>query len=287
MPLPTADKLTPQIAVVVLSYRLRRTLVEAVRSICEQEVPAEIVVVHSGGGDARATLAAAGLDVRVVSSATRLFPGGARNLGIVETKAPIVAFLADDCTASTGWLRERLLAHEGGARAVASALLCHQPHNPVAVAAHLSLFVRRMPRARPAVALAYGASYARSLFQHYGNFREDIEGGEDTDFNQRLAPADKPVWAPQVRTTHMGADTLGAFLRGQFARGRRIARAWREMGAFSSRGVAKNALARTGLVIGEGWENTESRERWVVVLAIPFIALGNIVYACGALSAGR
>jgi hypothetical protein len=188
--------------------------------------------------------------------------------------------------AQPGWLRERLRAHRGGAPAVASALVCHQPNNPIALAAHLSLFVRRMPRAAPDKALAYGASYARSLFDRYGVFRDDLEGGEDTEFHQRLAPADKPVWRPQVCTVHAGADTLLAFLSGQFRRGRRIALAWRAIGTCNRAAVAKNAIARTGAVLAEALAVVEPQHRLTALLSMPLIVLGNVVYAWGAWTSG-
>ncbi len=275
------------IAVIVLSYGVRATLGDAVRSLQNQDVPAEIVVVHSGAGSVRERLAAEGLAPRVIEVSERLFAGGARNVGIAETTAPVVAFLADDCSAEPGWLQNRVRAHREGHASVASALLCHKPTSPVALAAHLSLFVRRMPRANPGVALKYGASYERALFERYGPFREDMEGGEDTEFHQRLDAADKPVWRPDVRTVHKGATTLSGFLKGQFARGRRMAHAWREIGAFSPMAVARNAVQRTGMIVGEGYNVVEPDQRWAVIVAAPLIVLGNIVYAWGALSAGR
>jgi glycosyltransferase involved in cell wall biosynthesis len=273
-------------AVVVLSFRGRATLPDAVRSLLAQDVGAEIVVVHSGGGGVRERLAAAGLNPRVIEVPERLLPGGARNLGIASTSAPHVAFLADDCIAEPGWLRARLRAHEEGAAAVASALLSHKPNNPVALAAHLSLFIRRMPRMAASQTLCYGASYDRRLFEAHGVFRDDLEGGEDTEFHQRLAPAEKPVWRPEVRTVHVGAETLIAFLSDQLRRGRRIAQAWREIAAFSGAAVAKDAVERTAFIFRHAFNVVEPQQRWAVVLALPLIALGNLVYAAGALSVG-
>ena len=274
----------PALAVVVLSHGPRATLCDAVRSLLEQDVEAEIVVVHSGAGDVRRQLSSAGLDVRVVQSDERLFPGAARNLGIGETRAPFIAFLADDCIAEQGWVRNRLRAHLAGASAVASALVCHQPANPVALAAHLSLYFRRMPRAAPTLALKYGVSYARQLFEAHGGFRADLESGEDTEFNQRLAGADAPIWAPEVRTVHRGADTLGSFFRGQFLRGQRMAKAWRTLGVLDPVTVARDALSRTDPIVRETWSLVEPRHRGAALLCIPLIVLGNLVYAWGAWS---
>jgi GT2 family glycosyltransferase len=283
----TATNGTPALAVIVLSYKGRPTLGAAVRSLLEQDYKAEIVVAHSGGGDVRGQLSAAGIDVRVVESERRLFPGGARNLGIAATRAPYVAFLADDCIAEPGWASQRLRAHREGAAAVASALLCHRPDNPVALAAHLSLFIRRMPGIEPSLALTYGASYERRLFEAHGAFREDLEGGEDTEFNLRLETRDEPIWRPEIRTIHVGAETLGSFLSSQFRRGRRMARAWREIGTYSAGRVAADAIERTGFIIRHASGVVEPRRRWTAVLSMPLIVLGNLVYALGALTAGK
>ncbi len=244
-------------------------------------------MVHSGGGGVAAKLASAGLDVRVIESSVRLFPGGARNLGIASTRAALVAFLADDCVARPDWVKERLRAHREGAAVVASALLCHKPKSPIALAAHLSLFVRRMPRIAAPLALAYGASYERRLFTKYGRFRDDMEGGEDTEFHQRLARSDKPIWRPQVQTIHAGAETFGAYLSSQFRRGRRIAEAWREIGPINKATVAKDAINRSGFILRHAIGVVEADERWAARLAMPLIVFGNLVYALGALTAAQ
>lgn len=278
----THDRLKPRIAVVVMSFGLRQSLASAVRSIQNQDEPAEIVVVHSGDGDAATYFQNAGIDVRLIHSSTRLLPGATRNAGIAATSAPVVAFLADDCLAEPGWLRERLKAHDAGAHAVASALLCHKPNNPCALAAHLSLYVRRMPRAEPAVALTYGVSYARDLFDKHGLFREDLESGEDTEFNKRLGRAGKPMWRPEVRTVHIGADTLSGYFSSQFRRGRRMADAWSTLGAHDKRSVARDAIARTSLIVRESLRVVEPQHRLSAMFAIPLIACGNLAYALGA-----
>jgi glycosyltransferase involved in cell wall biosynthesis len=275
----------PRIAVVVLSYGPRRTLGEAIRSILEQDIEAELVVVHSGPGDVESHLSPGDRRERLVLSQDRLLPGGARNRGIATTTAPYIAFLADDCRAAPGWLAARLRAHEEGARAVASAVVSHRPHRPIALAAHLSLFVRRMPLADPSLALRYGASYDRSLFTQYGMFREDMEGGEDTEFHKRLSEDDKPVWRPEIQTIHRGAERLGEFLREQSRRGRRSAEAWQAIGTLSPREVARSALRRTRVITRESRQVVEPHQRLTRLLALPFIAAGNISYAWGALKA--
>jgi len=277
--LPASD---PAIAVIVMAHGLRPTLAAAVRSVIDQGANVEVVVVHSGEGDPEIYLRDAGLDVKVIRSHVRLLPGAARNVGIQATDAPIVAFLADDCIAQPGWIAERLAAHKSGASSVSSALLSHRADNPVALAAHLSLYVCRLPKTHPDSALKYGASYNRALFERHGLFREDMEGGEDTEFHDRLRDADRPIWRPEVRTVHTGVETIGDLLKTQYQRGQRMAAVSYLLGRHSRGAIAKDAVRRTSRIIRESLSFTERSERLTVLLAIPFIAIGNLAYAWGA-----
>ena len=144
----------------------------------------------------------------------------------------------------------------------------------------------RAAAADAAEAKALAPPYARALFDRYGLFREDIEGGEDTEFNGRLTGADRPVWRPEVLTTHCGVTHLGPFLAGQARRGRRMAESSQAIGRADASGVARNVLRRTGHMrrlsrLAMKGEHPVSR-----FFAIPLIWLGNIAYAWGAWKAG-
>ena len=187
----------------------------------EQDVRAEILVVHSGGGDPRSLLDAAGLDVPIVVSPERMYVGGARNLGIERTTAPVVAFLADDCTAEPGWVRERRDAHAAGHVAVASALVAHRPHHATTLAVHLSLHLLRMPGMPADRALRFGVSYSRETLMATGPFDASMPNGEDNVYNARLVQQGLSIlWAPQVVTVHWGLERLRQALPDGYRRGR-------------------------------------------------------------------
>ncbi len=215
------------LACVVLSLRDEPGLVAAVRSLVDQDTPAEIVVVNSGGGDPGETLRQAGLSTRVVTRRERLNPGAVRNLGIAATHAPYVAFLAADCIAEPGWVSERLRGHRMGSLAVASALTNAYPQSCCAWASYMILFARRVPG--PSVPrhdrLLYGVSYAREVFDRFGLFREDMRSGEDTEFHDRFSGIVPINWAPNVRTRHRHPTRVGALMLDQYLRGRRMAHA--------------------------------------------------------------
>lgn len=281
-----APKLGPELAVVVIGLRAPAELADAIASLQSQGTALEIVVVNSGGGDAAALLEHRGIAVPVVERADVTFPGAARNLGIVATRARWVAFLESDCRAGPGWAEARLAAHRGGAAAVATALLNSAPRSIIAWASHLSLHVRRLPGTPPALALTYGASYDRALFERYGMFREDLRTGEDTEFHERLPPGDRPFWVPAVRTVHRTPTRLGWLLADQFARGRLSARAWRSLARVPRARVAWGAVQRVPMIMRLSWRAVDAADRSRVVAAWAILPLAALAYALGALTGG-
>src|SRR5262249_24950663 len=109
-----------KLAVVVIGLKAPKSLFDAVRSIVQQDTPSEIIVVNSGGGAVSDVLGEYLEDVVLVELAGPVHVGAARNIGIQQSRAPFVAFLAGDCTATPGWVAERTQAHLDGERAVAS-----------------------------------------------------------------------------------------------------------------------------------------------------------------------
>jgi glycosyltransferase involved in cell wall biosynthesis len=256
--------------------------------VLAQDVPVELLVVNSGGGDAAALLAAAGLgDVRVVEHPERLFPGGACNVGLRETAAPYVAFVAGDLVLRPGWVAGRLLRHRAGRAAVAAALVPIEPAGAAGRSSYLLLNHRRTPWTPPGEALRFSLSYDRRLFERYGVFREDLRVGEDLDMQQRFGPEVDIEFAPDVQAAHHGPDGVPAMLRDQFVRGRRMAytRAWTEGADWRGR-IARNALRNAGHGARAGLAGADSPRRLAQVAgAAPLLVPGAAAYAAGALTA--
>jgi glycosyltransferase involved in cell wall biosynthesis len=275
----------PSLAVVVIAVGAAPELLDAVRSLLEQDVAVEIVVVNTGGGDAARLLGDHGLEVPVVERAERLFAGAARNLGIDATTAPFVAFLASDCRAAPGWARHRVARHRAGIGAVSSAVVSSHPGSVVAWAAHLATFPRRLPGCRPAEALRYGVSYERSIFARHGRFREDMRTGEDTEFNWRLPRELWPVWAPDVRTIHLNPTRFRDLLRDRWRRGRRAAQAWHELGARRPKMIAPLAFGEIPIIIGLSRRAVEPPDRLRAFAAWALLPAAAAAFALGALTA--
>jgi glycosyltransferase involved in cell wall biosynthesis len=221
---------SPELCVVVLSYQNEETVLAAVDSVLEQAPDAEVVVSHSGGGPTPALLARERPRVRVVASEARRSCSEARNAGIAATTAAFVSFLEADCLAEPGWIAGRLREHRAGADAVASAITNAYPASRSAWASHLLRYQQRFPEARDAERLMLGLSCRRETFTQFGQFRDDLPGGEDSEFTERLLQRLDIVWAGDVRTAHRNADAPAALLRDHYRRGVRNARTQLQLG---------------------------------------------------------
>jgi glycosyltransferase involved in cell wall biosynthesis len=275
----------PEVSVVVIAYRAQPEVVDAVRSLLDQPVRAEILVVNSGGGDVAALLRRAGIAVRSIEYQERLYAGAARNRGIANTTAPVVAFLASDCRASPGWLEARLARHEAGARAVASAMVNSHPRNLVAWAAHLELFSRRLPGLPERLTLRYGVSFDRAIFEEFGLFDETLRTGEDTDFLKRLPPELQPVWEPRVRTIHLNQTRLWPMLVDEYRRGRRYGRDMRRILGWPIRRTVGQTIRQTRHARRHARAGLEGADRFFARAAIPVLRLALVAKALGILAA--
>jgi len=277
--------MTAELACAVLSYRDEPCLVEAVRSLLTQEIPVEVVVVNSGGGDPAGRLAAAGFDVPVYSVPHRLYPGAVRNLGIDQTRAPYVAFLAADCEATPGWAAARVREHRAGAPAVASVLTNAFPQSSTAWASLLLVHNRRLSATRPGQQLLYSLSYDRGLFDRFGRFDEGLRAGEDTEFNARFLARERPTLALDAITAHRYPTHWRAMLRDAFRRGRLQARM---QGALEGRGPRNVRVALRGplgvLSAIDVSVRSASAQRRLLIRSWPLMMVGAVAYTMGALT---
>jgi glycosyltransferase involved in cell wall biosynthesis len=94
-------------AVIVPAANAARTLGDTLAALAAQDFgePYEVIVVDDGSEDGTAAVAeAAGGPVRLVRQ-RRLGASAARNRGVAEASAPLLAFTDADCVPTRGWLR--------------------------------------------------------------------------------------------------------------------------------------------------------------------------------------
>jgi glycosyltransferase involved in cell wall biosynthesis len=270
-----------KLAVVVIGLGAPKSLHGAVGSLLNQDVTPEIVVVNSGGGDARTALAGLHCRVTMVEIVDPVLVGAARNAGIQVSRAPFVAFLAADCIAAPGWVAERLRAHIDGNIAIGSVVENDKRGNPFAWAAHLMTYGHRMI-ASGGFGRAYGGSYDRTLFDKYGYFSETMMIGEDSELHNRFEPPDFVSLHPGVRTIHRNPGGPVTFLIDQWRRGRRGYLMAEFLRAdFSLRYIAAATISRVVRSVHVSATGLDGRERLRAMTSWPVLPFGALAYLAG------
>jgi glycosyltransferase involved in cell wall biosynthesis len=219
-----------EICVIVMAIDADPDAPAAIRSVINQPIAAEIVLVNTGSGSFASSLPEQLMRrITLVESPNRRFAGGTRNLGIAHSRAPIVAFLAADCLAHPCWLQARMAAHQSGHDLVSSSIKPNADQSgsisSASWASYVLIHSHRAPRATFGTkSLFFGLSYRREVLEQEGPFDETVRVSEDLQLNRKLR--DKgfhPLWDPAVVTLHRYPTTLGAAMVDQFKRGRRSA----------------------------------------------------------------
>lgn len=206
----TAEATSPDVSVVVATANRAPLLERLLESLTAQDLARdrfEVVIVDDSSTDAtRAVLEAAtasgSIDLRALHLQGRSGPGGARNAGWRTARAPLVAFIDDDCRADPGWLVALLRAARDGTPVIQGRT------DPEPEEAHLlGPFARtiRVDRAGPFFQ-ACNIAYPRELLERLGGFDTDALpgwGGEDADLAWRAIEAGAEIrFAEAARVRH-------------------------------------------------------------------------------------
>ena len=196
-------------------------------------VPEETVVVDDGSADPLAVARVADrFGARVLRNDLSLGPAAARNRGWRVTTAAVVAFLDDDCRCPDGpaWTAP-LLDHLTDPAVALAAPRVRSRRGPApgwlgayeSVASPLDLGPQAAPIRRgspvsyvPAAALVV----RRAALERVGGFDEELQVGEDVDFEWRLVEAGWALrYEPRATVTHDARPDLAAWARQRFRYG--------------------------------------------------------------------
>jgi glycosyltransferase involved in cell wall biosynthesis len=193
---PEPRPASPRIAVVIPAFNAAAFLAETLRSVQAQTVPEwELIVVDDGSSDATAAIvraaAAADARIRLVQQANAGV-SVARNRGVAESRAPLIAFLdADDL-----WHPAKIAAHlrlhqEDGGIGVSFARV--EFLTPAGAPSGVRSAARRQPP-DPAELLAENPTTTtsnwvvrRPVFAEVGGFLEGMNHSEDLEWLLRVA----------------------------------------------------------------------------------------------------
>src|SRR5215204_5691010 len=218
----------------------------------------EILVVDDGEGDATADAVRARPSVRYVRHGSRRGLNAARNIGLREAGAPLIAFVDDDVQVPPGWLAAML---EGAAR---------HPEAEAFGGPIRARFEGRPPRGcgreDPPITtldlgdedveapMVWGANFAvrRSAVERIGEFDESLDGahGDEEDWLLRLrAAGGRIVYLAEAGLDHRRSEDdsgLRELARAAYHRGRGARSSDRHRGQAPGLGHELRVLAGCG-----------------------------------------
>jgi glycosyltransferase involved in cell wall biosynthesis len=190
--MPASTNATPFVSVVVPTFNRRERLAALLDSLRRQTLAPsqiELIVVDDASTDGTAEMLERGAGdhefsrFEIVSQSSSVGPAAARNAGWRLARAPLVAFIDDDCEASPSWLEE-LVAMAGEDEVALQGRTEPIPREADEVGPFSrTLSVTRLGPMYPTCNMAY----PRALLERLGGFDESYPapGGEDTDLALR------------------------------------------------------------------------------------------------------
>lgn len=248
------------VSVIIPTYNASAYLPDAIDSALNQTVaPLEVIVVDDGSTDATSDVGRAHAAI-VVRHATNLGLAAARNSGLAAAKAPVVAFLDDDCEPEPLWAEQLLTGYEERVIGVGGPILpaarCgfmlgylerNNPLKPLEanlaksnrLTYRLKLYLRRQWTRTEELSLrevysftGANMSFLRQALIEVGQFDERFRfGGEELDLCMRMRrafPSARLVFVPTAWVVHHFKPSMRDTLRRSRAYGRGSARLYRK-----------------------------------------------------------
>lgn len=209
-----ADVSSPPVSVIIRAMNKVNVIREAIGSVREQSVPAEVIVVDSGSTDGTLEVAQAAAD-RVVRLPQDSFTfGGALNRGAEVASAPVHAALSSHCRLPhRGWLARALELLEDRSVAAVSGHRFLPDGSPLSAAVRLdSVALGR----HPLWSLSNHASAWRADAWQHCPFDEQLAASEDRLFARQLTDRgwvvviDPVLWVPAAHRKSSGLRSLYA-----------------------------------------------------------------------------
>jgi GT2 family glycosyltransferase len=284
----------PRLSIVIPCFNDAATVVGCLESVvaqCDETV--EVIVVDSGGDGSADRISERFPEVTLFRSSQRLYPGGARNLGVQHSSGEILGFIDADCVADPRWVSQLLSAHDKQAHvAIGGVIDVAEANSGIDWAAYFCSFYNWLPGTPngevsdiPTCCL----SVQRAAFERIGPFRE-TGFSSDTEFNWRLVQAGHSIYLDStVRVGHIHHPGWSGFVRRQFERGRAFAQMRQSAETFP---LARRALYLVGspliavrftarLLRLVRREATPRELQRGLVRAWPVVVLGYALWAAG------
>ncbi len=215
------------ISVVIPSYNEERHIERCLHSVLAQKIAEkyEVIVVDSSQDKTVEIIQANFPNVRLIRRAEQTYPGEARNIGVMNARGRIIAFLDGHCVADVYWLRNALRAmKEHDCFIVGGALRNNNSRKLVGVADFIlafNEFAEGMPSRMVDFMPTCNLVCTKEAFEEVGGFDVNLRAGEDTMFCYVAGKKGYSLYFDaQVLVTRTNRDSCGAFLRHHYTFGK-------------------------------------------------------------------
>jgi len=206
---------TPKVSVILTVKNEERTIGHAIESVLRIDYPDYEVIVVDGGSEDQTVAIAKDREVKVIETKDST-PGQGRNVGMVNSSHPIVAFVDGDCYIKRkDWLRNGvdLLRQEGvGGVGGPVTQFSEASYMPRAFIDILSTFFAnagsaqfaRYEKQREVESISScNAVYRREAIERAGLFAKNLRFCEDADLNYKIRKLGyRLVYSPKVIVEH-------------------------------------------------------------------------------------
>lgn len=214
----------PRVSVVVPTYDRRPHLEQLLPHLEERAGPeVEVVIVDDGSSDGTSGLLRS-VSWAVTTSQPNGGPAAARNTGWRLARAPVVAFLDDDCTPGSGWPLGLLDAFEDDRVGGVGGQVVGRDRSTLGAYVEVERLVDHGRDVDDGVdyLITANAAYRRSVLEELGGFDEAFPSaaGEDVDLSWRARDAGWRLVRSDVPVEHDHRTGVREVLRTHRAHGR-------------------------------------------------------------------
>ena len=210
------------ISVVIPSFNSAQTIEACLNALHQQSYEGEydITLVDSSADDTPRIVTEKFPNIQFIHLATKTDPGTARNIGIANSNADIIAFIDSDCVADYKWLETIASAHNSPFDVVGGAVRNGNPwHDRVALSGYLSEFREFLPnrsKAEVGHIPTCNISYKRHIFERFGLFDGRYYPQEDLVYNYRLTTkGTRIMFDPSIVVSHHHRTRFNEFISHQ------------------------------------------------------------------------
>jgi glycosyltransferase involved in cell wall biosynthesis len=205
---------------VIPSYNEECHIRDCLRSVLDQSAafPYEVIVVDSSTDTTAQIISREFPVVHLIHRDRKTSPAEARNLGIEQSRSPIVAFIDADCVADPSWMEALVSAHEGRHPAIGGSISLAEPYTLAGAMLFAIEFSEFLPSPSPREIRwlpSCNLSVKREALVKYGVFPTHMEASEDILFSRTLAVRSGSglLFHPNVRAFHFNRNNLADFRR--------------------------------------------------------------------------